>query len=165
MSPLILIGLAIIAVIVYLLIYGVPESLRSSSAAYRPGYGRGRKSHEVSEPTSGTTSTQAAPPVIQKSDLGSNSDGLVPGAQAYDQLANQVFVEDLETMINRRMGEESKRLIPEPLAGDQFRWTGNYDPAKNDPNLASAMYRKSLNAGANDGPSLWKDQTKYTMLA
>lgn len=107
------------------------------------------------EPVAGVGSQQEAPPIVMKSDAGSNPDLLVPGAQAYQRLATEVFQEDLETITNRRMFEETKRPLPEPLAWDQFRWTGNYNPSDADPYLASPMYRKSLNIGANDGQSLW----------
>jgi hypothetical protein len=88
--------------------------------------------------------------------MGMNYDINVPGAQAYNRLANEVFQEDLETQINRKMFSETKRPLPEPLAWDMFRWTGEYDPKKNDPFVTlNPMVRKSLNGGSNDGVNLW----------
>jgi hypothetical protein len=97
-----------------------------------------------------TAGQEIAQPIIQARE-GAQSDNLLPGSQAYEEAQAAVFEEDLNTTLNRNAFGDSKKPIPEPLAYDQFRYSGDYELKANDPFLSSPMTRIPINLGANPG--------------
>jgi len=105
--------------------------------------------------TASTGAAQAAAPVVNKRRTIYSTDGNAPGSQAYDEMANDVYEEDLEAITNRKLGIESKVPMPEPLTDDPFRYVGDFEIKKDDPYLSNPMTRVTTNKGANPGINVW----------